>query len=496
MAGRSTVENVDVTLNATDKASKVVDGVADRLEALDDVELEVGADDKASKTLEAVDADRKKLDGADATVELDDHGGAKLQSDIHDILAGAQRVDETHAELDVSIDPDGLAKTRRGFSDVEGDATRLDSSVTNSTRDMLGVFGDVGGVVGDFGEAFVGAAEVAGPALAKVGLSVESLVGPLAVGGIAFGAVKYFWDNFVGGANQAKDKLLEVQKAMASGDMVAAAEGIVKALDPWRSTMDDLGVSVKTATDFITGQTDVLPLNEQKMNDHRSAEFFLTQELIRQQDAWKANHASLLTQQTDQFNALRAIGGTTDAMLTQAEKALPELQAGILRYIAVQEGIPEEKITTILTDADPNDVAQVRAELDELAKRRTAVVDVTANTEAAERSINSLVDEISRKQARLAIGANAMAGTPYAAGGVYTVGEAGPERVILPRGSRVLTAGQTAGLARREAAAATTIINVTVNVPVGTPTAEVGRYVAAAIDLHERRAGRRRRAVA
>jgi hypothetical protein len=86
-----------------------------------------------------------------------------------------------------------------------------------------------------------------------------------------------------------------------------------------------------------------------------------------------------------------------------------------------------------------------------------------------------------------------MAGTPYAAGGLYTVGEAGPERVILPRGARVMTAGDTANAARREGAA--TIINtyVTVNVPVGTPTAEVGRYVADALDAHERRSGSRRR---
>ena len=58
-----------------------------------------------------------------------------------------------------------------------------------------------------------------------------------------------------------------------------------------------------------------------------------------------------------------------------------------------------------------------------------------------------------------------------------------------------MTAGDTANGDRRGAA---TIVNnyVTVNVPVGTPTAEVGRFVADALEAHERRTGSRRRAAA
>ncbi len=40
------------------------------------------------------------------------------------------------------------------------------------------------------------------------------------------------------------------------------------------------------------------------------------------------------------------------------------------------------------------------------------------------------------------------AGTPYAPGGLATVGEEGPERVILPKGSQVMTAAQTANAGR------------------------------------------------
>jgi hypothetical protein len=54
-------------------------------------------------------------------------------------------------------------------------------------------------------------------------------------------------------------------------------------------------------------------------------------------------------------------------------------------------------------------------------------------------------------------------------------------------------AGVPAPTAVASAVAPTYVVNVTV--PVGTPTAEIGRYVADALDVHERRAGRRRRAV-
>lgn len=455
--------------------------------------VKLTADDEASKPID------KAAEKADAfakgkyEAELDEHGGAEVQAAIGKILEQGTKYDSAHYEAEYKADTTQAVKS---FDEVERKGGSLTGSALNALSDLTGPLGDVSQQVGGFGQAFVGAAELAGPQLEAIGVDVGKLAGVMGVGGAALGAIIYFWDTFVGGADQAQAKLLDVQKALAAGDMAKAAQGITDALQPWRSTMDDVGLSVKTATDFVTGLTDTLPLATDKVDDHRSKEFFLAQELQRQRQAWTDNHADLLQKQTDEFNVLRAIGGTTDAMLTQASTALPELQAGILRYIAVQEGIPEEKITTILTDADPDDVAQVKAELDEVAKRRTAVVDVTANTAAAEYAINSLLSDIARAQARLTIGANAMAGTPYAAGGFYRVGEAGPENVWLPRGTRVDTAGRTR-MGDVNAGGAAVVNNYTINVtvPVGAPTAEVGRYVTDAIDLHERRSGRRRRAV-
>ena len=70
MAGRDTVENVDVNLTATDKASKVVDGVAKKVDGLDDVDVELAATDKASADIADVERDAKELDRVDPTVDL------------------------------------------------------------------------------------------------------------------------------------------------------------------------------------------------------------------------------------------------------------------------------------------------------------------------------------------------------------------------------------------------------------------------------------------
>jgi hypothetical protein len=74
-------------------------------------------------------------------------------------------------------------------------------------------------------------------------------------------------------------------------------------------------------------------------------------------------------------------------------------------------------------------------------------------------------------------------------GGSYLVGEAGPERVVLPGRARLMTAGETM-MADVGGGGGGPIFNITLNVAPLTNPAEVGGAVVSAIKAYERRSGK------
>lgn len=490
MAGRPIVENVDVNVTATDKASKTIGKVADAVDELPaDVAVEVTADDQASDDLQRVERRIAELQAENPMIDVEASGIAKVLRDLDEVRRAAGKVDDESPVIDVKVDQAAKKRAVDDLDDVTRKGAGLTGGAVNSLSDLSGPLGDVSGQVSEFGQAFVGAAELAGPALANVGVDVEKFAGMLGVGGVALGAIIYFWQTFVGGADRAKDKLKDVQEQMAAGDFVAAAKGITDALQPWRSIMDDVGVSVNAATKFVTGQTDVLPLNAAAVADATSKQHFLAAELQRQRQYWIDNHGDLKQHQEDQFQATRAIGGTTEALLTQARVALPEVQKEILAYVAQVNGIPPSRFTEITTDANPDDVQQVEDEINNVARDRASTVNVDADTTDAERAINGLANII--RNAVIPVGVKV--GTTAAGGASSAAASTTPAALGATTNAVAKTAPPTAG----GAAVAGTVLYATYHVnvypPVGTPTAEVGRYVADALDAHERRTGSRRR---
>jgi SLT domain-containing protein len=87
-----------------------------------------------------------------------------------------------------------------------------------------------------------------------------------------------------------------------------------------------------------------------------------------------------------------------------------------------------------------------------------------------------------------------MTGGPINESGIYDVGEAGRERVYLPRGANVMSAGQVstmdamAGLG----GGAPVIINLNVKVDPTVNLAYAGRKIADALEAHYRSSGSRR----
>lgn len=130
----------------------------------------------------------------------------------------------------------------------------------------------------------------------------------------------------------------------------------------------------------------------------------------------------------------------TEAMLENAAALSGPVQTEVLNYIGLMNGIPEEKLTEILTDANPDDLAQVQAELDAVAAPRTMTVNVEARIPAALRAIMNAGGNV-----QLMTGNNAE-GTQDWRGGLTWVGERGPELVALPQHSKVFTAQQSAAM--------------------------------------------------
>jgi len=164
------------------------------------------------------------------------------------------------------------------------------------------------------------------------------------------------------------------------------------------------------------------------------------------------------------------------------------VQEQILGYVAKVNGIPESKLTEIRTDADPDDVAQVEKIINDTARDRDSTVNVDANTSAAEAAIRGLMSTMSNSVFFL---------HPKVAAATSAAGpSAGPAPGVTALGAGAAPAAFATPTARAAPASVLNQYTITVNVPAGAPTADVGRYVADALDAHERRTGSRRRAVA
>jgi len=191
--------------------------------------------------------------------------------------------------------------------------------------------------------------------------------------------------------------------------------------------------------------------------------------------------------QTSQFEMAKAIGASSDQLLNMAGTALPSVQAQILGYVAQVNGIPPAKFTEIMTDANPDDVKQVEDEINHTARDRQSTVGVDADTSRAEEQIRGLMTRMSSAVFFLHPQSAAAPSSSAAAGAVG----------VTPFGVTSTGAPAATSPARLGAGMAPVVNNITVNVmvPPGTPSAEMGRYVADALDAHERRAGPRRKVI-
>lgn len=466
MAGRNTVENVDITVTAKDDASKVIAAVGDTMarELGDGADVQIDATDDATATLDKVATKADEVDKADPRVIITAAGFGDILADLDAVQAAG---DDTRAKL-------------AGIGDGAGEAS---AETKVSMGDVGQALGQVNGPLGDLAGTFDDMASGADSLFSGLGGGLSGLAGPL---GIAAGAVAGFWKMWGDQADEAKKKLdavKDAQIAMAGGDISAAVDLITKSYDKFKSSLDAAGISQADYTAIVMGTAQVTDDQKRAMAESGDALGLQGRAIDDVAKQWEQATEQVTKQQTSQFEVAKAMGATTDQLLTQAQSALPAVRAQILQYVAAQEGIPAEKLTTVLTDADPDDVAQVRKILDDMAKDRDSTVTADAQTADAEADLNHVARP---RTMTVTAFVNQVMGQLFggSGGGGASTRAVGPTgRGIGPRLGGV--GGFTYGAP---------VINVTVtNANPLTSPAEIGAKVADALDAFYRRNGTRSR---
>jgi hypothetical protein len=268
---------------------------------------------------------------------------------------------------------------------------------------------------------------------------------------------------------------------MAGGDITKSTALLAEQYDKHATALKAAGISQQQYADIITKNIPLTDAQKEAMAENNDVFGTQSNLIDENRTVWETANAELVKSQTAQFNMATAIGATSDQLLGMAKGALPPVQAQILAYVANVNGIPPAKFTEVTTDADPNDVAQVQAILDDMAKDRDSTVNVDADTSNAESAIRGLMNKMANSV--FFLHPSVAAPSASAAG-----------QSAVPAGFPMPTAGPSAR-GRAAPPSSGTVVNnyVAVSVPVGVPTAEVGRYVADALAAYERRNGSRRR---
>lgn len=396
----SRTEQVRVDLVAKDQASDVVEDLADDVQALerDDTEIVLRA-------------------RADA-----------LRSELRTVRDDLARLQADKVVVDVDVD---APKVRKVVDDVgRGGSDAGKAFGAGFVRDIgAPIGGGAENVIGDLADSFATAGETIGGLFGgRLGSSIAGIGTTLAtafgVGGVAFLAVKGLWDLFDNRADQAKKKLKEVQDTqllMATGRTVDAVKKLMERYGDAIDNAAELGATVEDSTRFILGSADALGRYSSRLDitgddladtmmlqrefndltlDQAQAVADLLQPLYRARREYSAAGDSLADLQREQFNVLRGVGATRDAFLQLAGEALPEVRAEIVDYVAAAEGIPSSVVTSIRADANPDDVAQVRRVLDDLAAGRTAKVRAEVEWTLDERNLQRQLDDALRRTVR------------------------------------------------------------------------------------------------
>lgn len=489
------------------------------------VNIDITAKDRASAVIEDVADQVNQLERADAEVTLKARADA-LRGELREV-AGQLRDLETTTTVKVDAD---VAGARKALADVETDAGQAGKGAGSKfgagfVRDVGGPINEgAAGVLGDITDAFSTAGESIGSLFGdKVGSKITSVAGSVAtafgVGSIAYLAVTALWGLFDSGAKRAQKQLEELQATqllLASGRTVEAVKKLQQSYGDAIDNAERLGLTTAETTAFVLGAADslgryganleilgddtgdIIELQQEFTDltfEQAQALADLLQPLYKARREFAKSGDSLRDLQREQFGILKGIGASSEAFLQLADEALPEVRRGILDYVAATERIPARVVTQIAALPDTDQVEATRRVLDAVAEDRAAgITPFVGDTSAAAKALDELARD---RTARVRVILFDRYGNPIQGslpGGVVPVPVAAS---VAGAAAAAGPAARMAGTPMRSSAtvggtgtvSALRSYTVNVNVAPGADPIATGRAVVDAIRAYERLAG-------
>jgi hypothetical protein len=249
---------IQIDITARDKASEVIDDVADAAGDVEKLDPEVTVTADASSAV----ADIKSVgDAADTLSRADTE------------LVIKAKIDQAKGELkelDAALKgtADQAETTNRALDDTTGTAGPGNLR-GNAISDLTGPLGDASGAASDFAGVFDGLGDAAEAAAGKLGLSqgvadkLGAAIGGLGVAVAAGAAIWTLWSQHAEEARRKARELREAQLALGDalleGNADAARANFHKLYDDAIKSAEAYGLKQKDVIAFITGQTDAIP---------------------------------------------------------------------------------------------------------------------------------------------------------------------------------------------------------------------------------------------
>ena len=279
-------EQIRVDIEARDRASDVIDDVADAAAKLEktDVEIPVGADtDAAERALSDVDDAARELARADVEIPVTADTDQAVRG-IEDIDQAARALSDADREIVLKAKADDA---KAGLKDIQGELDKLQNKAGETAdklddvdrggggrggprgqaiADLTGPLGDVSGQASDLAGVFDGLGDTLGGLGGRFGVSADAIEN--ALGGISFvaaGAVAA-WGLWRQKQEEAKRKLEETADAqrelnqlLADAKFEDAATKLTENYAEAYDAAEKLGVSVGELTAYLAGFSDDLP---------------------------------------------------------------------------------------------------------------------------------------------------------------------------------------------------------------------------------------------
>jgi hypothetical protein len=274
------------------------------------------------------------------------------------------------------------------------------------------------------------------------------------------------------------------ESAQAHKDQAEAVSGAADAWLDQRAAVRDAEAAVDDYHDAMQPVEDDTRTATQVTRDQEEALDRVVESYVRVADGAVEQEKQTRAATGATLSDVDALGIHNQSLLTQAGTLQGAEKQALLEHTLRINGIPEERITTIFTDNDPNDLAQVEAELDNASRTRAALLEAAIDEYAASVAEQRLDTLAATRYATIVAnvvggaGINLFGqhGSPHTTRGRYLVGEAGPEVVEMPEGAMIHPTERTSEMMGGGGAGDTYNQTNIVHLPAGTPSSTVNLF--------------------